>query len=491
MQNIDKTVAKATKWSIITEVAAKLISPVVNMILARLLLPEAFGAVATITMIISFAEIFTDAGFQKYIVQHEFQDTEDFEQSVNVAFWSNFSMSSVFVAVIWLFRNHIAELVGSPELSMGIAVASFSIICVAFSSIQMAVYRRNFQFKTLFYVRIVTSLIPLVITVPLAAIARNYWALVIGTLCMNCVQAVILTVKSQWKPKLYYSLDKLKEMFSFTAWTLLETIAIWLTSYIGTFIVGRGLNDYYLGIYKTSMTTVNAYMGIITSGVTPVLFAALSRYQNDDVRFKETYYNFQKMVAIFLIPMGIGLYLYRDLAVILLLGKKWAEAADFVGLWALTSAISIVFSYFTSEVYRSKGKPKISLLSQLLHLAFLVPIITISLKYGFKALYTARSLVRFQMIITAMIIADAIFKIKIKESVKNVFPQIISGLLMGITALLIKDLLSGMLWQFASVAICIVVYFAVLMMFPAMRETVLEINIVKKLLNKFRRCHDT
>ena len=145
MQNIDKTVAKATKWSIITEVAAKLISPVVNMILARLLLPEAFGAVATITMIISFAEIFTDAGFQKYIVQHEFQDTEDFEQSVNVAFWSNFSMSSVFVAVIWLFRNHIAELVGSPELSMGIAVASFSIICVAFSSIQMAIYKRNFD----------------------------------------------------------------------------------------------------------------------------------------------------------------------------------------------------------------------------------------------------------------------------------------------------------------------------------------------------------
>ena len=57
---MDKKVAKATKWSIVTEIIAKLISPLANMILARILVPEAFGSVATITMIISFAEVFTD-----------------------------------------------------------------------------------------------------------------------------------------------------------------------------------------------------------------------------------------------------------------------------------------------------------------------------------------------------------------------------------------------------------------------------------------------
>ena len=34
---------------------------------------------STITMIISFAEVFADAGFQKYIVQHEFKDDKDFD----------------------------------------------------------------------------------------------------------------------------------------------------------------------------------------------------------------------------------------------------------------------------------------------------------------------------------------------------------------------------------------------------------------------------
>jgi hypothetical protein len=60
-------VGSALKWSTITEIASKLISPITNMVLARLLAPEAFGLVATVTMVVTFAEVFTDAGFQKYI----------------------------------------------------------------------------------------------------------------------------------------------------------------------------------------------------------------------------------------------------------------------------------------------------------------------------------------------------------------------------------------------------------------------------------------
>ncbi len=487
MGNIDNKVARATKWSLITEIIAKLISPIVNMILARLLVPEAFGAVATITMIISFAEIFTDAGFQKYIVQHEFEDDDDFDKSVNVAFWSNLTLSMVFVLAIWIFRNSLAELVGSPDLGIGIAIASFNIICVAFSSIQMAIYRRNFRFKTLFYVRMITSLIPLAVTVPLALIFRNYWALLLGTLSMHFVQAAILTMKSKWKPRFYYSLRRLKEMISFTSFTMLETVAIWLTQYADTFIVGKFLSDYFLGLYKTSITTVNAYMNIITSSIVPVLFAALSRYQNDDKEFKKTYFNFQKMVAIFLLPMSIGLYIYRDLVVSILLGKGWEEASGFVGLWGLTSAITIVLSYFASEVYRSKGKPNISLMLQLFHLLILVPALLLSVNRGFETLYTVRSIVRLECLVSAPIVLSAIFKIRIKDTVMNILPQTVSAIAMGVVSVFIKDMFGGMIWQFVTVGICIVIYFGVLLLFPDMRKTILEVKLVKKIVNKIKK----
>ena len=97
---MNKKVIRATKWSFVTEIIAKFIAPFVNMILARLLTPDAFGSVATITMVISFAEIFTDAGFQKYIVQHEFKDDDDFNLGVNVAFWSNFCLSLIYSSIV-------------------------------------------------------------------------------------------------------------------------------------------------------------------------------------------------------------------------------------------------------------------------------------------------------------------------------------------------------------------------------------------------------
>src|SRR5690554_6681042 len=101
----NKKVGNALKWSTISEVSTRLISPIINMILARLLAPDSFGLVATITMVVTFAEVFTDAGFQKYIVQHEFVDEEDLNTSTNVAFWTNLIFSIIIFFLIGIFST--------------------------------------------------------------------------------------------------------------------------------------------------------------------------------------------------------------------------------------------------------------------------------------------------------------------------------------------------------------------------------------------------
>ena len=486
--NTNQKIGRATLWSSITEVLARLITPLVNMVLARLLVPEAFGVVATITMVVSFAEVFTDAGFQKYIVQHEFESDEKLDASTNVAFWTNLSFSGLACLLIFLFRHPIASLAGSPGLGNSISVASIAIILVAFSSIQMARYKRDFDFKTLFFVRIGTALIPVFVTIPLAIILRNYWALLIGTLASQLFSAVVLTVKSKWHPKFTYSFALLKEMFSFSAWTLLESISIWLTSYADVFIVGNYLNEYYTGLYKTSMTTVNAYMAIITGAITPVLFSALSRFQNDEAQFKSTYYTFQRLTAVLVVPMGIGMFLFKDLVTSILLGSQWMEVSEFMGIWGLTSAFTVIFSHFASEVYRSKGQPKVSLFLQVLHLIFLIPALIISVRYGFRALYLTRSLLRLQIMISALIMMHCIYKFKFFDTVKNTVAPILSALLMGVAGYGLLQLGSGILWQLASVGICIVVYFtALFLLFPKIRRDVLGISYVQKVLKKLKR----
>ena len=75
-------------------------------------------------------------------------------------------------------------------------------------------------------------------------------------------------------------------MISFTVWSLIEAISIWLTMYVDVFLVGTLLNQHYLGLYKTSTTVVGQMMHLITAATTPVLFSSLSRLQNDEVEFR-------------------------------------------------------------------------------------------------------------------------------------------------------------------------------------------------------------
>ena len=148
-QGMKKNIKNATVWSTITEIVAKLISPITNMILARLLTPEIFGIVASVTLVFTFADMFTDAGFQKYIVQHEFKDQKDLFRNADVAFWSNLAVSMMFWLVISIFSENIASLTGCEGLGILFVVSCVSLPLTSFSSIQMAIYRRNFDFKML------------------------------------------------------------------------------------------------------------------------------------------------------------------------------------------------------------------------------------------------------------------------------------------------------------------------------------------------------
>lgn len=481
MNNIEiqSKMINATKWASITEIAAKIINPITNMILARLLAPEAFGVVATVTMIISFADMFTDAGFQKYLVQHEFRNEEEKHKNSNVAFWTNLGISFFLWGLIALLCEPIAVLVGNPGLGIVIAIACVQLPLTSFSSIQMALYRRDFDFKTLFWVRLITICIPFFVTIPLAVLGFSYWALIIGTICGRFSDAAILTLKSKWKPKWFYSISILKEMLSFSIWSLIEAISIWLTAWVDAFIIGSALNEYYLGLYKTSTTMVNALLALITASTTPVLFSALSRLQGSIEQFNHTFFKMQKLVSVLVFPLGVGVYLFSDLATNILLGEQWYEASGVIGVWALTSALMIVLGHYCSEVYRAKGRPKLSFLAQVLHLVVLVPVCIISSKYGFWALVYARAWIRMEFVLVHFIIMKFAIGFPVMKIIRNVLPTATSALIMGMLGYLLQQLNDGLIWSLISIFICAVFYFGLLYMFPNMRKEM--VAVVKRL----------
>ncbi|WP_341961920.1 lipopolysaccharide biosynthesis protein [Planococcus maritimus] len=473
--NAKKSVFNAAKWSSITEIAAKLASPLVFMILARIIAPEAFGVIAIITMVITFVEMFTDAGFQKYLVQREFKDKKEKYQNANVAFVTNFLLSILLWGIIAIFSKNIAGLLGNANLYFVLIIACVQLPLTSFSSIQIALFRRDFDFKTLFTVRIISAFIPFIVTVPLAFAGFSYWSLIIGTIIVHIFNAILLTIKSDWKPRLFFSVRILKQMLSFSTWSLIEAISIWLTIWIDSFIVGYFLTDYHLGIFKTSTTLVNTLMALFTASTVPVLFSALSRLQNDEQNFIRVFFKMQRLVSVIVLPIGVGVFLYSDLITKILLGPEWHEASGVIAWWGLSSALMIVFGHFASEVYRAKGKPKLSFFAQTLHLVILIPVCIISASYGFWALVIMRSLIRGQFILVHLVIMKKVMGISILRTFKNVLIPLSSVVVMGLSGFLLKQFSESNLWSFFSIVTCALIYLIMIMTFKKLRVEILSI----------------
>lgn len=480
---LNEQIQSSVKWSAITEVVAKSIVPITNMILARILAPEAFGVITIVTMITSFADIFTDAGFQKYLIQKKFNDNEELYKNSNVAFITNLSISIFIWVVIAIFVKPIANLTGGKGYEKVIIIASSSLILTAFSSIQTAIYKKNFDFKTLFQARVIGLFIPFVITIPLALLGFNYWSLVIGTLCTNLSNALILTIKSKWKPKLYFSYEILKEMFSFSMWILIESIFLWLTTWCATFIIGKYLSEYHLGIYKNSESMVNSLLNIIVFSTSSVLLSALSTVKNNEDEYNSIFFSFQKTVSILLIPLGFGVFIFRDLATDIMLGSQWKEASLFIGLWALANVFTIVTGQYISIVFTSKGLPKLAVLSQVIQLILLVPILLISVKYGFKSLLISRSLARLLYGVINLCIAKICLKMSPIKMIKGIFPTTFASIIMSLFGIILKNLNSGILWEMLVIFLCAIIYIAIMLLIPDSRKII--INLYKKLLKKF------
>lgn len=472
MDDLSRKTARAVKWSSITEFAAKIISPIINMLLARILAPEAFGMLATVTMVISFAEVFVESGFQKFLIQHQFNSQKREQEFMSVAFWSNLVFSMVVWLVVIVFQNPFAALAGNPGLGFPIALTGVTIPLFGIIGIQNCQLRKNLEFKKLFYVRFISSLIPLLVTLPLALLGLDYWSLIIGNIAGVAVRSVVLVIVGRFVPSWYFKFSDLRHMLKFGVWTMLDGVALWMTNWIDSLLIAHFMSEYYLGLYKNSIATITSIFGIITAALTPVLFSALSKLQDDPERFNGMFLKTQRMLCIFLLPIGVGVYFYRGLVTEILFGQAWTEAEDIVGIMAITTAVRTIFISMCGDAYRAKGRFYIPLIRQLVDLSILIPVCIISVQHGFWSLVYARAFVKLDLILLDVLLMWWVCKISPKATAKVVLPSFCATSVMIVAIVLLQMIGSSMVWSFISIGLCIPIYFLILFLFRAERELI-------------------
>ena len=473
MNSINARVYNSLKWSSLSELIAKIISPFTNMILARLLAPEVFGIVATVTMVVSFAEIFVDSGFNKVLVQRTFVSPKQEQQFMSVAFWSTLSLSLVIWFIIACFNSQIAKLVGNEGYGYLFVIAGVLIPLYGIVGILNSRIRKKLEFNKLFIVRLASALVPLFVTVPLAIWGFEYWSLIIGNIAGVLIRAIMLYRIDSFKPSLYFSFNILHNIISSGIWIITDGLAVWATNWLDIILISKYMDAYQLGLYKNSTSTISSIFSLITTAIAPVMFSALSQLKDQKDEFNLLLLNVQKVLCMFILPMGIGIFFYRNWVTNILFGKQWAGASDIIGIFSLTSACRIIFVSIYSDAYRAKGKFFLPFILQIIDLVILIPSCIVSAKDGFWVLVYVRSLIKLDLIIPEILCIWIVCGISLKKTFNNIFHILVATVVMTCSILLFPKN-QCFLWVLISIIVAIFIYFGVLMLFKKERRQIIS-----------------
>lgn len=379
-------ITHAIKWSFLAEIASKAIAPLVFVILARLLTPDDYGVVAAATMVISFSQVFWEAGMAKAVVQYQ----GDRCAGANAAFWVNVFLGAAVAVFLVMLSGWVSERVfHDARVATVLRIMSLQVFLSAAGSVHTALLQKDFRFKSLFWVRLLTVATPALISIPLALEGVGYWALVAGTLAGQAIQVVILWRISHWRPSLSFDAAVARRLARFGIWVTVSGLAAWFYLWGDSLIVGMFLGAHDLGLYRTGNAFVIMIYGFLFGPLLPVLYSHLSEIQSDRARISQVLSKTVRLITFISIPTGFVLYAMPQLVGDLVFGPEWTGIAPVIATMALTHGLAWTVGA-NGEAYRAIGRPDYETKVMASTLPFYALAYWVSIQHGFTTFLWAR-----------------------------------------------------------------------------------------------------
>lgn len=219
-----------------------------NLVLARLLFPEAFGLMALMAMVLTGLTMLSDTGVPQSIMQNKRGDDPDF---LNTA-WTLNLMRGVF---LWLVACALAWpaawLYEAPELLWILPLGGLSLVMLGAAPTRVFSAQRHLQLGRIMGIELGSQLAGIAAMVTLALIYQTYWALVAGVLFTGLVKLVMeWTLLSGPRNHLRWEKAAGRELLRFGGWIMLSSAFGFVLLQGDRAILGVFLTVEKLGIYN-------------------------------------------------------------------------------------------------------------------------------------------------------------------------------------------------------------------------------------------------
>lgn len=438
--NLRSKVIGSFFWVFIDSSGQRVLQFIIGIILARILLPEEFGLVGMIAVLITFSQLFIDSGFSFALIRKEKVARIEYE----TVFWFNTCISIFFFILLWFSSPFIADFFNKPILTKIVRAVSFGLLINATGSIQNIGLRRALKFKELSITGISSKLISGIIAIFLAINGFGVWALVFQQLLNNFLRVGFMFFFNRLLPRLNFSLRTFKELFSFSSKLLYGGIVYSVVSNIYPIIIGRYFSASDVGFFDKAKTIQGTPVQFFTGIVQQVTLPTFAKIQSENDRFKNAYRNAIKLSFFAIIlPLGLIVISAKPL-IIVLLTDKWLPAAEILQIIAL-GGMFYPLSALNVNIIGIKGRSDLVMYLQFSKDALTILGVLIGIWFGIKGLiisYTVTSI--FAYLLNALF-ANKVIDYPFYDQLYDIFPFVLLALvtmfLAGLAGFLVDILL--------------------------------------------------
>lgn len=319
-------VKKGMFWTFSERIGTKVVQFTLQIILARILVPEDYGLCALILAFVNIATVFVNSGLGTALIQKKDTDEVDFSSVLYVSL-----VISIFLyGLLFFLSPEIARFFNDERISLLLRVVSVTLIIGAFNSVQMSVLVRKMKFSSLFIANLSGILISAIVSVSLALNGWGVWAIVLQYMVNRVIVTAALFFLVDWRPQFLFSLKRVKGLFSF-GWKCMATsfLSTAVTD-IYTAVVGKCYTKAQLGSYDTGNKIPSTVSETFTSSLGSVLFPAFTQLQDNIPALRAYVIKSNKMSSFLMFPLMFGLAAVADPIIRLLLTEKWISAVPFL-----------------------------------------------------------------------------------------------------------------------------------------------------------------
>lgn len=249
-----------------------------NLVLWRLLYPQAFGLMALVNTLLQGLHMFSDIGIGPSIVQSTRGDEPVY---LNTAWTLQVMRSFVLYAVAAVGAHWFAAFYKAPELTALIPFVALVTIVAGFNSTRLLTARRHVALGRVTAIELASQGSGIAIMLPWAYFSRDVWALGGGAIFGAIVKLVLShTFLPGIRNKLTMDRDCARGLLTFGRWVFLSTLLTFAALQSDRLIFGKLVTLEQLGVYSIAAVWAGVPTAVVTQVSGSVIFPVLSRVHN-------------------------------------------------------------------------------------------------------------------------------------------------------------------------------------------------------------------